>query len=156
MARINAISEGQPLTYDLINEIINQVNEVKEIPDDFGDAVEVYGPDLGKSQQDSVSIVTGSYKFNIGKNEISKDVEIKFNTKKNNGKIFNKDSVIVTASVVDVEIGKNNGGIQMATLTITKITKTGFNARVQILKESDSQTTLKIHYIAIGASPKNN
>lgn len=156
MARVNAISEGQPLTYDLINEIINQVNQVKELPDDFGQSVEVYGPDIGMSDQDTVKIVTGSEDFAFGVNDSSKSIEIKFKPQKNkNGVIFSKNQVIVVASVVDTEINKAGGGIQMANLTITSITKSGFEATVQILKaDSKKKLNMTVNYIAIGAGPR--
>lgn len=153
MARINAISEGQPLTYELINQIINEINKVKEIPDDFGQNIEMYGPDLGMSEQDTVKVATGVYEFNIKAKDIVKDIEVPFRSRKT-GTIFNKGNVVVTATVVDTATGKAGGGTQMATLTITGVTKTGFKARVQILKSVEKNVTMKINYIAIGAGPK--
>lgn len=153
MARINAISEGQPLTYELINQIINEVNKIKELPEDFGQNVEVYGPDLGMSEEDTVKIVSGVYEFDIKGKDISRDIDVPFRSRAS-GTIFNKDNVVVTASIVDRERGKSGAGIQMATLTITNITKTGFEAKVRLIKSLKDTVTLQVHYIAIGAGPK--
>ena len=153
MARINAVSEGQPLTYELINQIINEVNKIKEIPEDFGQNVEVYGPNLGMSEEDTVKIVTGEYEFELKSKNLDANLDIPFRSGKS-GTIFNKDNVIVTASIVDTAHGKKGGGIQMANLTITNVTKTQFEARVQVLKSINRNVPLKIHYIAIGAGPK--
>jgi hypothetical protein len=153
MARINAVSEGQPLTYELINQIINEVNKIKEVPEDFGQSVEVYGPDLGMSEEDTVKIVTGEYEFSLTAKDLTRNLNIPFRSGKS-GTIFNKDNVIVTASVVDTAHGKKQGGVQMATLTITDVTKTNFEARIQVLKSVNDKVDLKVHYIAIGAGPK--
>ena len=153
MARINAISEGQPLTYELINQIINEVNKIKEIPEDFGQNIEVYGPDLGMSEEDTVKIVSGVYELEVKAKDITKQIDIPFRSGKS-GTIFNKDNVIVTASIVDRVHGKDNGGVQMANLTITNVTKTGFEAKIQILKAVKKNVSLQVHYIAIGAGPK--
>ena len=42
----------------------------------------------------------------------------------------------------------------MATLTITDVTKTNFEARIQVLKSVNDKVDLKVHYIAIGAGHK--
>ena len=78
MARINAVSEGQPLTYELINQIINEVNKIKEVPEDFGQSVEVYGPDLGMSEEDTVKIVTGEYEFSLTAKDLTRNLNIPF------------------------------------------------------------------------------
>lgn len=152
MARINAISEGQPLTYELINQIISEVNKIKELPEDFGQNVEVYGPDLGLSEEDTVKIISGVHEFEIKAKDTTVNIDVSF---RKGGTIFNKDNIVLTASIVDTKHGKIGGGVQMATVTVTEITKTGFSAKVQILKSvQKNNVTLFLHYIAIGAGPK--
>lgn len=150
MARVNGISDGQPLTYELLNQIISEVNKIKDVPEDFGQNIEVYGPSLGMSEQDTVKVVSDVHEFSVADNNITANVDVKFKR----GGNFSKDEIIVVASIVDRAFGKSGGGAQMANVTITNITTTGFEARVQILKKVKQKVPLELHYIAIGAGPR--
>lgn len=151
MARVNTISDGQPLTYDILNQIISEVNKIKDVPEDYGMNVEVYGPDMaGTSDQDTAKIISGTYQFDIKEKDTTVNLEIPYGR----GAPFSKDNVIVVASVVDKFLGKGTGGVQMANVTITGINKTKFEARVQILKSVKQKVALQLNYIAIGAGPR--
>jgi hypothetical protein len=150
MARVNGISDGQPLTYELLNQIISEVNKIKDVPEDFGQNVEVYGPSLGMSEQDTVKVVSDVHQFDIKAKDITVNLDVKFKR----GGNFSKDNIVVVASIVDRAFGKSGGGAQMANVTITNITTTGFEARVQILKQVKQNISLELHYIAIGAGPR--
>lgn len=150
MARVNAISEGQPLTYEILNQIISEINKIKDVPEDFGQNIEVYGPSIGMSEQDTVKIVADSKQFDVKAKDISTVVDVSFSR----GGNFSKDSVIVVASIVDRSLGKTGGGAQMANVTITSVSNTGFQARVQILKAVKQNISLELHYVAIGAGPR--
>lgn len=153
MARLNVISEGQPITYDVLNQIIQDLNNLqKNVPEDTDQNIEVEGPDIGRSDQDSVKIISGIKQFDIKGNDIVVNVDVKF--PKGN---FSKNSVVVVASVIDKNFGQGaGGGAQMANATITNISTNGFVARVQILKSVKKQVSLELHYIAIGAGPRNS
>lgn len=150
MARLNGISDGQPLTYELLNQIISEVNKIKSVPEDSDQSIKVDGPAIGLSDQDSVKIISDVHQFDVKGNDITVNLDINFKK----GGSFSKENIIITTSIVDRALGKSGGGAQMANVTITNISTKGFEARVQILKQVKKPISLELHYIAIGAGPR--
>lgn len=153
MAGLNTISEGQPITYELINTIIAKLQDIPTLTENFGQDIEVYGKDLGQSEKDRVKIVTGIKQFEIKANDINTNFSVAYEK----GGNFSKDNIVVVCSIVDrdTSAGKKGGsGVQMANATITKISKTDFEVNVRILKSVKNNVALELHYIAIGAGPQ--
>lgn len=149
MARIPPIYEGQPITYETLNLIIQEVNKIKNLPEDFGQDIVVYGNKvgIGRSEGDDVKIAVGTATVQVKQNDITKNVTLPFDS------VFSKPPVVV-ATIVDTQNGKNNA-IQMATITIINITNNNAEARIQLLKaEKKNQVDLEVNYIAIGAGPR--
>lgn len=143
MARVDAIPDGQPLTYEIINQLISQVNKIKDVPEEEEQLIEISTPKVNVNNKDQVAKIHASIKdFTLAKNDSNKRVEVNF------PKETFTDNPIVVASIMDMD--KSVGGISMANLTIIEVTNKGFVARVQTLKSSKDLINLKVSYIAIG------
>lgn len=143
MARINVLSDGQPITYGLINQIINSINDLEPPERDTNQAIDVYGKGIRRGDNERIVIISDTESpVTISKNSIATNIEVKFK----NG-VFSSPPV-VTATLVD---SRRGDGISLANLTITEVAKTHFKAKIKLLQAADSETNLKINYIAVGA-----
>lgn len=141
---INQISDGQPVTYELLNGIINQVNSIVIPADDQKQNIIVVGNTIQTAEDDKVVIAVGSREVEIPVNGTKDENNIKFPS--NTG--F-KAIPYITTSIIDY---KNAGqGISFANATITSITKESFSVRVRLVSELKKPTTVRLNYIAIGS-----
>lgn len=141
---INQISDGQPVTYELLNAIINQVNSIVIPADDQKQNIIVVGNTIQTAEDDKVVIAVGSREVDIPVSGSKDENDIKFPS--NTG--F-KAIPYITTSIVDY---KGAGqGISFANATITSITKESFSVRVRLVSELKKPTTVRLNYIAIGS-----
>ena len=141
---LNQISDGQPVTYELLNAIINQVNSIVIPADDQKQDIMVVGNTIQTAEDDKVKIAVGSREIDIPVSGTKDENDIKFPS--NTG--F-KAIPFITASIIDY---KGAGqGISFANATITSITKESFSVRVRLVSELKKTTTVRLNYIAIGS-----
>lgn len=141
---INQISDGQPVTYELLNAIINQVNSIVIPSDDQKQNIIVVGNTIQTAEDDKVVIAVGSREVDIPVSGSKDENDIKFPS--NTG--F-KAIPYITTSIIDY---KGAGqGISFANATITSITKESFSVRVRLVSELKKPTTVRLNYIAIGS-----
>jgi len=141
---INPISDGQPVTYELLNAIINQVNSIVIPADDQKQNIMVVGNTIQTAEDDKVKIAVGSREIDIPVSGTKDENDIKFPS--NTG--F-KAIPFITTSIIDY---KGAGqGISFANATITSITKESFSVRVRLVSELKKPTTVRLNYIAIGS-----
>lgn len=154
MARIDAIPDGQPLTYETLNSIISEVNKIKDVPENNQQVINVFGPKIKKSDNDTVKIISGQRNFEVKAKDSTMFLRISFDTNANAG-TFSNDQVVVTASLMDRETGKKGEGISMSDITIVSVDKKGFEVRFKFMKAPDHTVNLTLNYIAIGPGPTN-
>ena len=141
---LSPISDGQPVTYELLNAIINQVNSIVIPADDQKQDIMVVGNTIQTAEDDKVKIAVGSREIDIPVSGTKDENDIKFPS--NTG--F-KAIPFITASIIDY---KGAGqGISFANATITSITKESFSVRVRLVSELKKTTTVRLNYIAIGS-----
>jgi hypothetical protein len=141
---INPISDGEPVTYELLNAIINQVNSIVVPSDDQAQIVKVYGNTIGRKEDDVVKIAVGSQEVNVTATGVVNDIKFNFP----DGTNF-QSSPYVTTSIIDY---KGEGqGISIGSLTITSITNQNFTARLKLITDLKKATTVRVNYIAIGS-----
>jgi len=143
MARVPALNDGQPLTYELINKIIEKIGSIKEPREDQSQNIEILGPRIGRTEEDKVKIVVGTHAFNLSGNAVNQNEKITF---KNSP--FSKVPFVV-ASIIDID-GKKNPDANMPTVVITGVDQAFFEAKVFVLKAKKKNVPLQISYMAIG------
>lgn len=154
MARLNTISDGQPFTYQLLNDIIQAINNIKIPEGDDGadeELVKIVGPDL--DAKNKPMIVFGKQDVNISGNETGANGSITFGKEpgaKGKNANFNGNPVVV-ASIVDAE---SDGGTPIGYLTITSITNSDFKYRIKLIRKREKVTPLRINYVAFGVTSK--
>ena len=145
MARVDAIPDGQPLTYEVINQIITEVNKIQDVSEEERQTIEVSGPGIRQTAQDTAKIVSGIKTFTLRANDNAVNVDIFFPTP------FINDNVVVTANLVDKIFGQiGPGGVQISNITVTEVTGRKCRVRVDVLKTVTIASDLEIHYIAVG------
>lgn len=147
MANIS-LTPGEPITYDLIQNIIESINRLERItnqnsikPTKKAQGVKVAGTRF--RDIDNVTILCGSEVFDIDQKQ-TYNTTIKFD-----GATFGSVPHVVV-SVADVA---GRGDIikpPYATLAIGSVSKTEFNVRVDVIKVDAKNTKLKVNYIAVG------
>lgn len=148
MARIPALSDGQPLTYELINKIIEKLGSIKDPVEDQSQNIEVYGPNINRTSSGRAKIVSGVASRSLSTDSVEQIFTIEYNQGKS-GTLFTKVPVVV-ATLVDPEKG---GSPDMATLTIIEQSQKNFKVKVRVLKGKKKNIPIIINYIAIGAGP---
>ena len=141
---LNQISDGQPVTYELLNAIINQVNSIVIPADDQKQDIMVVGNTIQTADDDKVKIAVGSREIDVPVSGTKDEPDIKFPS--NTG--FKNIPFIIT-SIIDYR-GAGQG-ISFANATITSITKESFSVRVRLVSELKRSTTVRLNYIAIGS-----
>ena len=66
MSNLNTVPEGAPLTYELINQIINAINELQPAETGLNQVFEAFGSRLGRGTNSNVIIATGEFRLNFG------------------------------------------------------------------------------------------
>lgn len=148
MARIPALSDGQPLTYELINKIIEKLGSIKDPIEDQSQNIEVYGPNINRTSRGRAKIVSGVASRSLKTSAVEEIFTIEYNQGKA-GTLFTKPPIVV-ATLVDSEKGADP---DMATLTIIEQNQKNFKVKVRVLKSKKKNVPIIINYIAIGAGP---
>lgn len=143
-------NDGEPLTYDLIKKIVEQVNDLSSRAQVYEKtAITTVG--FAENQNDTAIIAADIIAIQLqqGVNAITL-ADIKFKT------TFAKPPV-VTLTVYDQRASQNTGdGINSAVATAYEITATGLKVRIQFLREVRAHTSISLHYIAVGAAPSTS
>lgn len=151
MARINTIADGQPFTYQLLNNIIEAINNINIPEGEDGsdeELIKVVGP--GINSKNKPMIVFGKDSVDIASNETAQNGEIRFGSA--TGKVnFNNENPIVIASIVDAQSG---GATPIGYITITSVSNASFKYRVKLIRKRDKTTPLEINYVAFGVTAK--
>lgn len=142
MARIPTLSDGQPLTYEVINKIIEKLGSIKDPTQDQSQDILVYNRKINPSSKDKIQIVSAEKGFNFTASKIDHTETVQFE------KEFSKMPVVV-ASVIDPAKG---GSPDMIAFTIFDQTLKDFKIKLKVLKSSKKEIPLRISYIAIGTS----
>jgi uncharacterized protein (UPF0335 family) len=142
-------SDGQPLTYELLKQIIEQVNRVSSSDlNDVKQIVNVYGEGISQQEDAKAIIVTGERVVSLARGNNSKTTQsITFPA------VFSA-TPYVTVTIVDVNTAKAEGGVNGAVATVVALSKIGMTVKVELLKEVTVGTTIRVHYMAVG--PGNN
>ena len=141
-----SLSDGEPITYDLIQQLIQTVNSLD---------ASINGP--GKKGYQQIS-VTGNGFRGINDITILCDTQILDLSEKQTyrfnvqipGSVFSTPPHVV-ATIADLE-GKKGDVLNApyATISIGKVTKGQFECRIDIIKSVAKNTQIKVNYIAIG------
>jgi len=153
---INVISEGQPVTYELINQIINTVNSIKQTSDEVSQIIEVYGGQrLGRSEDRKIIIQAGDFPLDFGEGNSPKAARATANVTFPTESIFNTRPY-VTLAVEDVSSSSQGGKNSFITTTITDLTTKGFTVRSRRLTSNANveKDRVRVHYIAIGTAAR--
>lgn len=147
---LNSISDGQPFTYQLLNNIIEEILDLKKAVSkkaggdgDEGEAIEVIGPNGGSKVKPM--IIFDTFVFTMPENQTGFTSDVKFRSN------FIDDSPIVVGTLVDKD---DDGGIPTGYLTITKVSKSLFTIRVKLIRKRNKSTNFQVNYIAIGRTTK--
>ena len=153
---INVISEGQPITYELINQIISTVNSVKQTTEEINQVIEVYGGErLGRAEDRKIIIQAGDFRLNFNEGTSTKaaraNAEVSFPTQS----VFSKRPY-VTLAVEDGTSSSKGGKNSFITTTVTDLTTKGFTVRARRLTTNANveEDSVRIHYIAIGTAAR--
>lgn len=139
------LPNGLPVTYDLLDYILERLNKLQQATSKAANQQNVRVEGLSTVADNDVVILTREQKFRA---KGAKDtVEINFP-----GVVFTSRPMVV-ASIVDKD-GKTKKGPQ-AYLTISDITLKGFKANTFYSGASTDDIPVSIHYIAIGNVKKS-
>ena len=141
---INQVSDGQPITYELLNQIIEQVNKVSVVDEpDIKQIVTVKGVGIDESEGSRTVIAVGQITVNIPRTSDIPQVPINFPVS------FTRNPYI-SLTIVDTEFGVKGAGINAATVTVTDLTKSNMKIKVRLIRQVDRATSVQLHYMAIG------
>jgi hypothetical protein len=153
MTNLNVVPEGSPLTYELINQMINAINDLQKGDGGLNQIIDVYGARIGTKEDDKVLIFAGEFdlKFSAVSSGQSKSLtarqQVKFPSRNN----FTKKPYVAIA-IEDPSVGSGNTSFIIATLSDVK--RDGFLVRARRLlspKGTAEADKVKGTYIAIGA-----
>jgi hypothetical protein len=143
---ISPISDGQPITYDLLNQIISEVNRATSsiYTDEVKQIVQVFGEGIGRKEDDKAVIAVGSVSVNLKGRTATIDT-VKFPNNVGFDRI-----PYVSLTLVDPQGGRAGAGINFANLAVTQLSKESFKIKVDLATPVQSPTIVNVHYIAIG------
>ena len=138
-------SDGQPLTYELLKQIIDQVNRVSSSDlNDVKQIVNVYGEGISQQEDAKAAIVTGQRVITLQKGNNSRTTQtITFQA------VFSANPY-VTVTIVDINTAKAEGGVIGAVATVVGLNKNGMTVKIELLKEVPVNTSVRLNYIAVG------
>jgi hypothetical protein len=138
-------SDGQPLTYELLKQIIDQVNRVSSSDlNDVKQIVNVYGEGISQQEDAKAAIVTGQRVITLQKGNNSRTTQtITFPA------VFSANPY-VTVTIVDINTAKAEGGVNGAVATVVGLNKNGMTVKIELLKEVPVNTSVRLNYIAVG------
>jgi hypothetical protein len=141
---INPISDGQPVTYELLNQIIEQVNKVS-VSDttDVKQIVEVRGRGIAYQENDRAVIAAGKITIAIPKTQSIPIQTVTF-------PVTFTQTPYVTLTIVDTSISKTTGGLQAATATVVELNQTTMKVIIKLIRQVEVATSIQLHYIAVG------
>jgi len=143
MARMNTISDGQPFTYELLNNIIENLNALKEPEEGDEEFIEIDG--TGKNEKRKPKIIFNRTDDIIPANQTSVDNTVKFTSN------FENDNPVVVATLIDPEKG---GNIPVGYVVITGVTNHNFSYRIKLIRKREKSTSVRLNYIAFGYTSK--
>lgn len=148
MARVNPISDGQPLTYELLNQIINAVNDIKvEQRDIRKSIIDVIANNIKGDDDEIVKVRLGTLELEFIKGEAGARKSVTWGSR-----VTFTEKPFVAISVED----PTEKNIVLPVPVLFNVTKEGFSVRAKRLtagvQDGVSADTLLVHYIAIGPS----
>lgn len=144
MARMNTISDGQPFTYELLNNIIENLNALKEPEEGDEEFIEIDG--TGKNGKRKPKIVFNrTDTITIPANQTAIDGTEKFLSN------FDNDNPVVVATLIDPEVG---GNIPIGYVIITNVTNKNFSYKIKLIRKREKGTNVRLNYIAFGYTSK--
>ena len=152
MSNLNTVPEGAPLTYELINNIINAINQLQKTDTGVNQIIEVFGARIGRKDNDQVLIFVGEFELKFGSVSTgqTKNLNARSTIKFPSNNTFTEKPYVAIA----IEDPTNtSGNMSFVVASITDLRKDGFMIRGRRLlppsgkAESD---TIRGTYIAIG------
>lgn len=137
---LNLINDGEPITYQKLNQMIQRINELDKTSDSEDQQeqiIVVNGSTIGN--KDKVRVEVGSKKIIVPKGE-EKEISLDFPVPFSN-------NPYVVCNVIDIL--PKQSGISFGAVTITEITKKAFSAKVKLFSEEKS-VSVNVNYIALG------
>jgi len=144
ISQVANISDGSPLTYDTltdmistINALVRRVNSLDDANTDQSGFVNVVFDDGTSGNKTKIKIVSGSQQ--VGQKQIANEVTINYSN-------FSAPPKLI-AMVREQNPNETNKTIY-ATIAITRITKNEASIKINFVKTPDTEIT--VDYIAIG------
>jgi len=151
MVRINPISDGQPVTYELFNQMIAAINNIEDQQEELqNQVIQVFGDNLS-SQGEVVKIACGAVELSFAEKNANASAEATFSKRV----AFSKRPYIAL-SVKDPSVNT----ITLPVPVIFEVTRTGFKVRARRLtsgvKDKDVVDKMVLNYIAVGPGKASN
>lgn len=162
---ISILQPGEPLTYDVINNIIKAITDVQtQLNIDSKESeqkqiIKVMGSIDNKSLNKADTLVKVG-QFRIGKKELKSKLkfEIPFftrttsDTESSGGAGFSSAPMVVACLADD----QDNKDTLFANIIVSNVTKKTFNVKINLISKIEEDTQLKINFIAIGPYGNSN
>lgn len=149
MARVNPISDGQPLTYELLNQIINAVNDIKiEQEDVKRSIIDVLAPTIKGADDEIIKIRCGTLELDFSKGEAGAKTSVTWGDKVN---FSEKPYILVTLEDPTVSAKEH----LLPVSVLYNVTKNGFSIRAKRVTANPNTTSadqIIVNYMAIGPS----
>lgn len=149
MSNLN-ITDGEPITYDFLQQVATRITRLESrLNANSGrnsvtnQKISVAGPGFNNIRD--ITIICDSQDLDINQKK-----EYKFNVKFEGANFASVPHIVAT--VADTGDGPANDPLRapFATVSIGKVTRNGFECRVDLIKVGASNTKIKVNYIAIG------
>ena len=129
----------------MLKQIIEQVNRVSSSDlNDVKQIVNVHGEGISQQEDAKAAIVTGEKVITLQKGNNSKTTQpITFPA------VFSANPY-VTVTIVDINTAKAEGGVNGAVATVVALSKLGMTVKIELLKEVTINTSVRVHYMAVG------
>lgn len=150
---ISVISEGQPLTYELINQIISTVNSIKQTTDEISQSIEVQGDLIGSKDEEKVIFQAGTATLDFSGASKTSAARATARVKFSDRNVFSRIPY-VTLGVQDPTSSEQGGKNTFITTVVTDLTTKGFIIRARRLTSNANteRDQVTVHYIALGTA----
>lgn len=153
MASIPRISDGQPVTYEFLNILVDAVNKLSN-PETGGanQDIEVTGSSYSLNKNDPVAIVVGRFTLEFGALTGRASGSVRAKTIQFDGQF--KNTPLVFLSAVDDTADAANTTSYISVVA-TKVSKTSFTCRGRRTyagKKAVQEDTITVNFVAIGTA----
>lgn len=153
MSNLNTVPEGAPLTYELINSIINAVNQLQKTETANQQIINAYGARIGQLDTDEVLILAGQFDLSFSKVSTGQTKNLTARQEVS----FAKDNSFTKKPYVAIAIEDptpSDGNMSFVIASLTNVTQSGFTVRARRLMPPKGvlpSDNIVGTYIAIGS-----